>query len=203
GGHPAAGGGPGLFHIVAASDQLTGLFTLAAIAVVGSWAGRRLRVPTPLLIGPMLVALAATLSGAVPGFAPVGMLQNIVFVLVGLDVGVRFTRQTLISVRRLLPPVLLCMAAVCLGCAGLAWVFAGLAGTPFTDAYLATTPGGINAVLATAVSSHADVALVSTVQSLRLLVVILATPLITRLLTPRLPDCRAAGRVPIRWGSSR
>ncbi|MGO4430267.1 AbrB family transcriptional regulator, partial [Streptomyces sp. MCAF7] len=130
-------------------------------------------------------------------------LQNIVFVLVGLDVGVRFTRQTLISVRRLLPPVLLCMAAVCLGCAGLAWVFAGLAGTPFTDAYLATTPGGINAVLATAVSSHADVALVSTVQSLRLLVVILATPLITRLLTPRLPDCRAAGRVPIRWGSSR
>ncbi|MGV9848340.1 AbrB family transcriptional regulator [Streptomyces sp. NPDC003442] len=187
GGHPASGGGagPGLLHVVAGSDQLTGLFALAVIAVAGSWAGRRLRVPTPLLIGPMLVALAATLSGAVPGFAPVGVLQNAVFVLVGLDVGVRFTRRTLVSVRRLLPPILVCMAVVCLGCAGLAWVFAGVTGTPIMDAYLATTPGGINAVLATAVSTHADVALVSTVQSLRLLAVILVTPLIARLLASR------------------
>lgn len=189
GGHQAAGGGPGsgLLHVVAGSDQVTGLFTLAVIAVAGSWAGRRLRVPTPLLIGPMLLALAATLSGAVPGFAPVGALQNAVFVLVGLDVGVRFTRRTLISVRRLLPPIVLCMAVVCLGCAGLAWAFTGLTDTPFTDAYLATTPGGINAVLATAVSSHADVALVSTVQSLRLLVVVLVTPLIVRRLAASRP----------------
>ncbi|MFD8517092.1 AbrB family transcriptional regulator [Streptomyces antimycoticus] len=184
--HPAAGGGAGsaslsgLLHVVAGSDQLTGLFTLAVIAVVGSWVGRRLRVPTPLLIGPMLVALAATLSGAVPGFAPVGLLQNVIFVMVGLDVGVRFTRRTLVSVRRLLPPILVCMAVVCLGCAGLGWIFAGATNTPFTDAYLATTPGGINAVLATAVSSHANVALVSTVQSLRLLAVVLVTPLLTR-----------------------
>ncbi|MEU1804719.1 AbrB family transcriptional regulator [Streptomyces sp. NPDC019937] len=193
GGHPAASGGAGsgffsgLLHVVAGQDQLTGLFTLAVIAVAGSWAGRRLRVPTPLLIGPMLAALVATLSGAVPGFAPVGMLQNLVFVLVGLDVGVRFTRQTLIRVRRLLLPITACMAAVCLGCTGLAWIFAGLTRTPFADAYLATTPGGINAVLATAVSSHADVALVSTVQSLRLLVVVLVTPLITRRLAAARP----------------
>ncbi|MFT9476431.1 AbrB family transcriptional regulator [Streptomyces sp. 11-1-2] len=187
-GHPGGGAGTGLLHLVAGADQLSGLLALAAVCVAGSWAGRRLRLPTPMLIGPMLVALAATLSGAVPGFAPVGVLQNIVFVLVGLDVGVRFTRQTLISVRRLLAPILVCMTVVCLGCAGMAWVFAGLTGTPFTDAYLATTPGGINAVLATAVSSHADVALVSTVQSLRLLVVVLVTPLIIRQLAASRPQ---------------
>ncbi|WP_051885508.1 AbrB family transcriptional regulator [Streptomyces hygroscopicus] len=188
-GHPGGGGtaGGGLIHLVAGADQLSGLLALAAVCVAGSWAGRRLRLPTPMLIGPMLVALVATLSGAVPGFAPVGVLQNFVFVLVGLDVGVRFTRQTLRSMRRLLPPILVCMTVVCLGCAGLAWVFAGLTGTPFTDAYLATTPGGINAVLATAVSSHADVALVSTVQSLRLLVVVLVTPLIIRQLAANRP----------------
>ncbi|MBD3004934.1 MULTISPECIES: AbrB family transcriptional regulator [unclassified Streptomyces] len=211
GGHPAAGGGAGsgLLHVVAGSDQLTGLFTLATIAVAGSWAGRRLRVPTPLLIGPMLVALVATLSGVVPGFAPVGVGQNAVFVLVGLDVGLRFTRQTLRSMRRLLPSILVCMVVVCLGCAGLAWVFAGVTGTPVTDAYLATTPGGINAVLATAVSSHADVALVSTVQSLRLLVVILVTPMITRMLASRwskpvgVSETTAAlGTIPAPWSST-
>lgn len=185
-GPSAAGNGApgGLLHLVAGAQQGTGILTLAAICVAGAAVGRRLRLPTPALIGPMLVALAATLSGVLPGFAPTGVLQNLVFALVGLDVGVRFTRETLIRVRRLLPSVVTATAAVCLGCAGLAWLFSRTTGTPFIDAYLATTPGGINAVLATAVSSHADVAVVSTVQSLRLLAVVLITPLIVRRLTP-------------------
>ncbi|MEV6057610.1 AbrB family transcriptional regulator [Streptomyces sp. NPDC052107] len=41
-----------------------------------------------------------------------------------------------------------------------------------SDAYLATTPGGINAVLAAAVATHSDVSLMSSVQSLRLFVLI-------------------------------
>ncbi|MFE4640401.1 AbrB family transcriptional regulator [Streptomyces sp. NPDC056730] len=190
---PAGGGGagswpgPGLFQLVAGPDQLTGLLTLAAVAVAGILAGRRLRLPTPALIGPMLVALVATMSGAIPAFAPAGILQDVVFVLVGMDVGVRFTRDTLRRVRGLLPSILAAMTAVCLGCAGMAWIFAKATGTPLMDAYLATTPGGINAVLAAAVSSHGDVALVSTVQSLRLLVVMLLTPMIIRRLTPDRP----------------
>ncbi|WP_326613642.1 AbrB family transcriptional regulator [Streptomyces scopuliridis] len=189
----SAGGGSGswpglgLFHPVAGPDQLTGLLTLAAVSVAGVWAGRRLRLPTPALIGPMLAALVATMSGVIPAFAPAGMLQDVVFVLVGMDVGVRFTREALRRVRGLLPSILAGMTAVCLGCAGMAWIFARATGTPLMDAYLATTPGGINAVLASAVSSHGDVALVSTVQSLRLLVVMLVTPMIIRRLTPDRP----------------
>ncbi|MFE9884549.1 AbrB family transcriptional regulator [Streptomyces scopuliridis] len=198
----SAGGGSGswpglgLFHLVAGSDQVTGLLTLAAVSVAGVWAGRRLRLPTPALIGPMLAALVATMSGVIPAFAPAGMLQDVVFVLVGMDVGVRFTREALRRVRGLLPSILAGMTAVCLGCAGMAWIFAKATGTPLMDAYLATTPGGINAVLAAAVSSHGDVALVSTVQSLRLLVVMLVTPMIIRRLTPDRPKPVGAGAIP-------
>ncbi|MFH8634954.1 AbrB family transcriptional regulator [Streptomyces lydicus] len=181
------GSGTGLLPLVTGSGQLAGLLTLAAVSVAGVLAGRRLRLPTPALIGPMLAALVATLSNALPGFAPAGLLQNLVFVFVGLDVGVRFTRETLVRVRRLLPSILLAIATVCAGCGLLAWLFATVTGTPVIDAYLATTPGGINAVLATAVSSHADVALISTVQSLRLLIVVLVTPMITRWLTAGRP----------------
>ncbi|MFD8963567.1 AbrB family transcriptional regulator [Streptomyces sp. NPDC059568] len=184
GGGPGHRAGPGLFPLVAGPDQATGLLTLAAVSVFGVRAGRRLRLPTPALIGPMLAALVATMSGVIPPFAPAGVLQDIVFVLVGMDVGVRFTGEAVRRVRRLLPSILAGMVAVCLGCAGLAWIFAKVTGTPVIDAYLATTPGGINAVLAAAVTSHGDVALVSTVQSLRLLVVVLMTPLIIRRLTP-------------------
>jgi uncharacterized membrane protein AbrB (regulator of aidB expression) len=52
---------------------------------------------------------------------------------------------------------------------------------PLMDAYLATTPGGINAVLATAVATHADLPLISSVQSLRLFAVVLVTPPLLRL----------------------
>jgi membrane AbrB-like protein len=173
----------GLLQLVDASHQTTGLLTLLAVSWAGTSLGRRLRLPTPALIGPMLAGLIVTMSGVLPGFAPVGVLQNGVFVLVGLDVGVRFTRETLLRVRRMLPAVFVGLTAMCLGCAGLAWVFAAATGTGLVDAYLATTPGGINAVLATAVSSHADIALISTVQSLRLMVVVFATPLIIRVIT--------------------
>jgi membrane AbrB-like protein len=186
-----SGGGPRPWPLVAGSHQAAGLLALTAVCIAGLCAGRRLRLPTPALIGPMLMALAAMMTGVVPGFAPSGALQNLAFVLVGLDVGVRFTRQTLRQMRRLLPAILTAVAAVCLACAALAWAFAATIHLPLIDAYLATTPGGINAVLATAAATHAAVALVSTVQSLRLLLVVLVTPILIRLIAPRVRKTRA------------
>jgi uncharacterized protein len=69
--------------------------------------------------------------------------------------------------------------------AGLAAVLVALAGVPFADAYLATTPGGIYAVLATAVGSGADTTFVTAVQALRMLIMVLAAPPLVRLLAAR------------------
>ncbi|MDG3014848.1 AbrB family transcriptional regulator [Speluncibacter jeojiensis] len=157
---------------------------LAAICVVGAVAGRRLRLPSAVLLGPLLLAMAVTLAG-VHGFAPAGALRDVALVVIGLEVGLRFTRATIGHLGRLLPEVLACICAVCVLCAGIAWALGRLIGIPFVDAYLATTPGGINAVLATAASTGTDVPLVSTVQSLRLVVVVLAVPLLLRWLAHR------------------
>jgi uncharacterized membrane protein AbrB (regulator of aidB expression) len=59
---------------------------------------------------------------------------------------------------------------------------ASLADVTMLDAYLATTPGGIYAVLATAVGSDADATFVLAVQTLRLLVMIVAARPLVRLL---------------------
>ncbi|MFB6718001.1 AbrB family transcriptional regulator [Streptomyces sp. NPDC056237] len=64
-----------------------------------------------------------------------------------------------------------------------AGALAAAVGISFNDAYLATTPGGINAVLATAASLHSNAALISTSQSLRLLPVVMLTPLLIRWVT--------------------
>ncbi|MBO2452695.1 AbrB family transcriptional regulator [Actinomadura barringtoniae] len=169
-------------QVVSGTHQLAGLAALAAIAVLGAQAGTRLRLPCPALLGPMLLAAFATAIGAAHGFAPTGPLRALLFTIIGLDVGLRFSRRDLAHVRRLLPLVLAATTLITLACAALAWVLAAATGIPRADAYLATTPGGINAVLATAASTGGDLPLISGVQSLRLFLMVLLAPLLIRLL---------------------
>jgi len=50
------------------------LAALVAVALPGVRAGTRLRLPAPLVLGPMLTAALANLGGAAHGFAPAGLL---------------------------------------------------------------------------------------------------------------------------------
>ena len=67
-----------------------------------------------------------------------------------------------------------------MGCAGLAVAAHLTAGVSFRDAYLATTPGGLYAVLAVAVGAGANTTFILAVQVLRLLVAVLLAPLAVR-----------------------
>lgn len=168
--------------LVGGAGQGTGLLVLCAVVLLGAWAGRRLGLPAPLVLGPMLFAALVTATGAAHGFAPAGILQDLVFTGIGLEIGLRFGRESLRHARSLLVPLLAGALTLSLACALLAWPLAGLAHLPYADAYLATAPGGINSVLPAAVAGHANVALISSLQSLRLFgVVALAPPLIRRM----------------------
>ena len=59
-----------------------------------------------------------------------------------------------------------------MACAGLGAVLSAATGVSALDGYLATTPGGLYAVLATASDSGADVTFVLAVQVLRLFVML-------------------------------
>ena len=178
---------PMLGHVSAGPAQTAQLVALLGICLLGGRLGRRLSLPAPILLGTMVVAAVATASHAATGFAPSGPLRDVVFVVVGLEVGLRFSRPALRSAGRALPGLAAGSLLVCGACAGLAWLMAWLTGTSFLQAYLATTPGGINAVLATAASAQVNVAVVSTVQALRLFAICLLVPPIVRWLA----ECRA------------
>ena len=70
-------------------------------------------------------------------------------------------------------------------CAGLGVVLSRTAGVTLLDGYLATTPGALYAVLATATGSGANATFVLAVQVLRLFVMLFSAPLLARLLRPR------------------
>ncbi|WP_155352127.1 AbrB family transcriptional regulator [Acrocarpospora pleiomorpha] len=161
------------------------MIVLAVVALAGLLLGPRLRLPSPAMMGPMLVSGVVTATGLASGFAPSGILRTLLFTMIGLDVGLRFTRRTLGDLRRILPAALACTLAISAGCAALAWLLSVLTHIPFGDTYLATTPGGINAVLATATSAHANLPLISSVQSLRLFEMAFLAPILIRLTTAR------------------
>lgn len=155
------------------------------IALVGSLLGRLVHLPAPSLLGPLLIA--AVLAGfdvplveAVPSLLPAAA-----FAVVGAQVGLRFTPDTLGTLRRILPAGLVLIAVLIIASGGLGLALSAVTGLSPLDGYLATTPGGIFVVLALATGSGADSTVVLAVQVLRMMVMLLAGPPLARLLRKR------------------
>ena len=76
--------------------------------------------------------------------------------------------------------MLLAIVALMLACFGLAVLLAATSPATLLDAYLATTPGGLFAVVAAAFGTGADTTFIVAVQTIRLLVMVLLAPLTVR-----------------------
>ena len=150
--------------------------------MVGTFVASLLRVPVASLLGPMVVAAALDLGGLSGGASVPFPLVDVAFLLVGLQVGLNFTRASLRTVGGALPLAVVVLVVLSLACAGMGVALAAATGVSPLDGYLATTPGGMNAVLATATATGADTTFVLAVQVLRLFAMLLSAPLVARLL---------------------
>ena len=159
-----------------------GLLFTVGCGVSGLVLGRLVRLPVPALLGPLLVAAGLDLGGVTDGLTVPAPLQSAAFLVIGLQVGLSFTWGNLRTIRRALPLALAAILVLVLACAGLGAVLSAATGVSALDGYLATTPGGLYAVLATATDSGADATFVLAVQVLRLLVMLLTAPLVARVL---------------------
>ena len=154
------------------------LLYVAGALAIGMLLARYGRIPTAALLGPLAAAVALSVSGwgeLDRATVPV-LLQWLAYLLIGIQVGLRFTRASLVSIARMLPLVLGLIALLIALCAGLGALLTLTTGVDGLTAYLATTPGGLFAVLATAADSGSDVTYVMAVQIFRLLVILLLTP---------------------------
>lgn len=161
------------------SDGAGGVLVGIGCTIVGLLVGRVVRVPAGDLLGPMVVTAAVAIWGGVPAPALPGVVVAVAYVVIGWTATLGFTRAALGTVVRVLPLslglvfVLMVVSAV----AGV-WL-ARLAGLPDLDGYLATTPGGMMAVLAVAAASGGNVTFITGVQAVRLFLMLALTPLLT------------------------
>jgi membrane AbrB-like protein len=159
---------------------LSGWLLVIGAGLVGAAIGTAARLPAATLLGPLILTAVLTLTGVAGHVEVPPLLRETGFSLIGLYIGLGFERDTLRRIKRLFVPVALSIVALLAACFVLAWLLTLTTGEPLLDAYLATTPGGLYAVLPIAYGSGADTTFVLAVQGLRLFAMILAAPAVVR-----------------------
>lgn len=161
--NPAAGGPVDLLQ----SLLFVGVVLTAGLGMAWVW-----NFTASKIIFPMAVAALISVFDVFEGEQVPVPVTAIGFGLIGLMVGLDITRTTLRRVSKILPMTLGTLILGLVACAGVGLVLAHLTGISFYSAYLATTPGGLPAVMALAVTTGDDVGLVVTCQVLRVFLAI-------------------------------
>ena len=153
---------------------------IALLIVVGAAGGRLLRLPGAGLLGPLALTVALQISGLSFGLSVPNVLVQVGYMLIGWQAGVVFTRESLRAVGRMLPAAIALIVVLSVATAGLGVVLADIAGKTPLEGYLATSPGGVYAVLALAVETGSGVTFIIASQVFRVLLMLFTAPLLAR-----------------------
>jgi membrane AbrB-like protein len=156
------------------------LAMLIGLVVVGALAGKLVHMPGAGLLGPLALTVVLELTGMSFGLTVPTVLVQIGYAVIGWQAGLAFTRESMRAVGRMLPTAVGLIVVLTVATAGLGVVLAHVAGLTPLEGYLATSPGGVYAVLATAVETGSNVTFVIAAQVVRILLMLFAAPLSAR-----------------------
>lgn len=177
---------------ITAADSLPlwEIIALLACAFVGLYAGKRLRLPAPQIVGPMILSAGLHLAGVLEHRPPAEIVA-LAQVILGAAIGARFSGMALGKVWRVIfyaagATVIMLAIAV-----GIAYALAPLAAVPGASLLLALAPGGLAEMSLIALSFGSVAAFVSTHHVVRIILVVIIAPQLYRILyrrTPATPD---------------
>jgi hypothetical protein len=156
---------------------------LVAVCAAAALALERAGVPAPWLIGPLIVAIVASVSGAVELRVP-----RIVFVAaqaaIGTLIAQTFTPPVVGSIARSWAVMLLVVVTTIAAAALAGWLLARFSSIPAPTAAWGSSPGGAAAMTAMSADYGADQRIVAFMQYLRVTLVVLSASAVSRLLLP-------------------
>ncbi len=164
----------------------SGLATTITVVIAGMILGPLVRIPSPHLLGVMLLAGTVHVWFGLPLDLPPWLLA-ISYAVVGWAIGLNFTLEILRYAARATPRIALSILALMGFCALLAWLLVHTMGVDPLTAYLATSPGGMDSVAIIAAASRSvDLSFVMAIQAARFLVVLLIGPSLARVVVKSL-----------------
>ncbi|MDF1793639.1 MAG: AbrB family transcriptional regulator [Thalassobaculaceae bacterium] len=156
--------------IVLPFDPLGFIVLVAACSVLG-WLGARRKIANAWFLGPMIVAVAVSVSGNVLSGVPTELI-NFAQVVMGATLGLRYQRDRVLALRRFLPPAFL-STVILVGLNVLTGAAIGLIfGLPVATMALAISPGGMAEMSITAKVLHLGVPIVVAFHVVRIFLVI-------------------------------
>lgn len=133
--------------------------------------------------GPLLMAILC--GGGLQGSDLIAielppLLLVIGYMIIGWNIGLRFTRSALLHAVSVLPGLLLAIMLLIGLCGLMAMGLVTWAGVTPLTAYLATSPGGVDSIAIIAAGSDVDMPFVMAFQTVRFLLVIFLGPVLAR-----------------------
>ena len=128
-------------------------------------------------------ALTATLDilrDIAAGKGPKRWLIALGYLMLGAQVGLRFTPEMIRIGARALPMLALAVVALLLLCGATGALLSVVAGVDLMSAMLATVPGSIDSIALIALSTGSDISFIMTLQTVRLFAVVLLGPPLAR-----------------------
>jgi membrane AbrB-like protein len=186
--HPSFVSGGGDLSSSSSSSYLSSLFfpfypvnllIMGGLIALGLYLARLTRFPGGAILFPMILGAVAknlwTLDITIPPF-----LLYPAYAFIGWRVGLGFSREELLRLTKKLP-ILLFAIFLLIALAALYGFFMAKAGEldPLT-AYLATSPGGLDAVTIIAAATTASLPFIAAMQTLRLILVIIFGPILAK-----------------------
>lgn len=162
-----------------------GLFVLGGCAALGPALANRLGLPAASLVGPMALSAGVHLSGLVP-LPPPTLLVIVAQVVIGTTLGCRFVGASLAQTGRDLVLGVAATAAMLASTAVFSVLVALVSDTTADQAMLAFSPGGLAEMSLLALAMDQDVAYVATLHVVRIVLVLLAVPILVRFAGKRL-----------------
>lgn len=150
---------------------------LVGAGVGGAWLGLRLRLPNPLLFGPVLVSAALHMTGVSEAAIP-PLVAAIAQIIIGVSIGVRFFGTSLAAMRLNLVVSVFQAFILILIAAVAAWLGHVVTGYSTAATLLAYVPGGAPELSLVALSLGIEPAFVTSHHLLRISVLVLAMPLL-------------------------
>lgn len=157
------------------------LWTLSLFlgGLVGYALFRFFRFPSALLIGSIVGAgLLQYLASSYVGLQLTAWLPNwmnlLMQIFIGITIGLTLKPDLFSSLRRTLPVGLLIVSMIIVISLGFSWMAHLFLAIPTRTAILSLAPGGLAVMVATAISLHANATFVASVQTVRLLFILLS-----------------------------
>jgi membrane AbrB-like protein len=176
-----------------AQDIWLPLLVTLGVALTGPLASRFLPyISAAATMVPMILGATLQASGLLPLHVPYWLLL-VSYLLIGADVGLKFTPSILRDVTRFIVPLAVAVAGLLLACGGIGILLAWLLSIDMLTGILATVPGSIDSVAIIAINSGADVSFVITIQVIRLFAVLLVGPHVVSVICSQFPKRLSQG----------